>query len=227
MPSAVGAGQVAFSRMMREDVREMRTYAPPLLPIFRSQLQGDLLAAVLLSDQERSISEIAGTLDAPVPTVAREVSRLEEAGFFTSRRVGTARLVRANTASPLTPPLTELVLRAFGPATILAHHLGDVEGIDSVAIFGSWAARYHGEPGPPPGDIDVLVIGNPDRDDVYDAATEAERQLGREVNTVVVTAEQWRTSDDPFLTQIRSRPQVPVLEQSADSAVQTSDKETR
>lgn len=192
----------------------MRTYAPPLLPIFRSQLQGDLLAAVLLSDQERSVSELAGTLGAPIPTVAREVSRLEEAGFFTSRRVGTARLVRANRTSPLVPPLTELVLRAFGPATVLAHELGEVEGIDSVAIFGSWAARYHGETGPPPGDIDVLVIGSPDRDDVYDAAVRAERRLGREVNMVVASAEQWRTSDDPFFAQIRARPRVPVLEKA-------------
>jgi len=189
----------------------MRTYAPPLLPIFRSQLQGELLAVVLLSEQERSVSELAAMLRAPVPTVAREVARLEEAGLLVSRRVGTARLVRANSASTLTEPLTELVLRSFGPVTILAREFSDLDGVDRVDIFGSWAARYRGEPGPPPGDIDVLVVGTPDPDDVHDAAVRAEQALGREVNTVVVSVDRWNKAEDPFLQQIRARPRVPVL----------------
>jgi DNA-binding transcriptional ArsR family regulator len=189
----------------------MRTYAPPLLPIFRSQLQGELLAVVLLSGQERSVSELAAILRAPVPTVAREVARLEEAGLLASRRVGTARLVRANSASPLIDPLTELVLRAFGPATVLAREFSDLDGIERVDIFGSWAARYRGEPGPPPGDIDVLVVGTPDPDALHDAAGRAEQTLGRDVNTVVVSVDHWNKAEDPFLQQIHARPRIPVL----------------
>ena len=29
-----------------------------------------------------------------------------------------------------------------------------------IFIFGSWAARYRGEPGPPPNDIDVAVVSD-------------------------------------------------------------------
>ena len=43
-------------------------------------------------------------------------------------------------------------------------------GIDALYLFGSWAARYSGVEGQAPGDVDVLVVGHPDRDDVYDAA---------------------------------------------------------
>lgn len=189
----------------------MRTYAPPLLPIFRSQLQGELLAAVLLGDQERSVSELAAMLGAPVPTVAREVARLEDAGLLKSRRVGTARLVRADDASPLTKPLTELVLRTFGSVTVIAREFAGLPRIDRVDIFGSWAARYQGESGPPPGDIDVLVVGSPDRDDVYDAARHAEQVLGREVNPVVVSAKRWKAAEDAFLRGVQSGPRVPVL----------------
>jgi predicted nucleotidyltransferase len=28
-----------------------------------------------------------------------------------------------------------------------------------LAVFGSWAARYRGERGPVPGDVDLLVVG--------------------------------------------------------------------
>lgn len=190
----------------------MRRQAPPLLPIFRSQLQGELLAAVLLGSEERSISDLAAVLQAPVPTVAREVARLAEAGLLTSRRVGTARLVRADQSSPLIEPLTELVLRTFGPASVIAHEFADLDGIERVDIFGSWAARYRGEAGPPPGDIDVLVVGSSDPDDVYDAAIRVERVLGREVNAVVVTADRWNEGHDAFLRQIRDRPRVLVLD---------------
>jgi hypothetical protein len=34
-------------------------------------------------------------------------------------------------------------------------------------------------------DIDVLVIGNPDRDDLDDAIDRASRRIGREVNATV------------------------------------------
>lgn len=32
-------------------------------------------------------------------------------------------------------------------------------GVDRALIFGSWARRYHREPGPLPQDIDLIVIG--------------------------------------------------------------------
>jgi predicted nucleotidyltransferase len=195
----------------------MRTDAPPLLPILRSQLQGELLAAVLLTDREHSVSELATMLRAPVPTVAREVARLVGAGLFASRRVGTARLVSAGRTSPLAGPLTELIARSFGPAAVLAREFTSVADVDRIEIFGSWAARFRGEPGPPPGDVDVLVVGSPDPDDVHDATDRAEQALGREVNVVVVERDRWKTSKDAFLKHTRSAPRVAVLAADTDS----------
>jgi hypothetical protein len=37
-----------------------------------------------------------------------------------------------------------------------------IPGVKQVVIFGSWAARYAGRAGPPPHDIDVLVVGKVD-----------------------------------------------------------------
>ena len=57
-------------------MRDMRTKAPPLLPIFRSELQGRLLA-LLYADPSRgwTISELAAALSVHVATVQREVER--------------------------------------------------------------------------------------------------------------------------------------------------------
>ena len=84
--------------------------------------------------------------------------------------VGRTKLFAVNTANPYVRPLSELVLMAFGPPLVIAEEFAQVAGVERVFIYGSWAARFEGEPGPTPNDIDVVVVGTPERDDVYDAA---------------------------------------------------------
>jgi predicted nucleotidyltransferase len=138
------------------------------------------------------------------------VTRAEQAGVVTSRRVGSARLVRA-ASSPLTGPLTEPLLRSFGPRQVVAEELADVPGVERVFLFGSWAARYAGQSGRPPADIDVLVVGMPDRDDLDEAAERAGRRLSREVNVTVRSPQWWDDGQDGFHAELTARPLVPVL----------------
>ena len=155
-------------------VQDMQKSAPPpLLPLLRSRLQAEVLTLVLLNpDREWTLTELASRVGAAVSSVQREIVRAERAGVTASRRVGRTRLVKA-ARSPLTGPLTELLLRSFGPRQVLADELAAVPGIESAYLFGSWAARYAGQEGHPPADLDVLVIGTPDRDALDDAAQRA------------------------------------------------------
>lgn len=192
-------------------MREVVMTAPPILPIFRSQLQGELLSSVLLSEsQEFTLTELAETWSAAVSTVQREIDRLELAGLVKSRRVGRSRVVSAATLSASYQPLRELVLRSFGPAHAVGQAFATVRSIEELFIFGSWAARMAGEVGTPPGDIDVLVIGNPDRDSVYSAALAAEKLLRQPVNTTIRTAMVWNLQTDGFVKQLRASPLVSI-----------------
>ena len=65
---------------------------------------------------------------------------------------------------------------------------------------------------PAPHDLDVLVVGQPTRASVYDAADRAQQRLGMPVNPVIRSAGTWRKADDPLVRQIQSSPFVPVLE---------------
>jgi hypothetical protein len=66
-------------------------------------------------------------------------------------------------------------------------------------------------------DLDVLVIGVPDRDDLDDAAQRAERRLAREVNVTIRSMAWWRKGTDGFHTDVIRRPLVPIFsERGAD-----------
>lgn len=85
--------------------------SPSLLPLLRSQMQGELLAPVVLHpEREFTLTELADSLGASHTAVLREVDRLVGGGH------------------PSRPP-------------------GRAE-----------SARYNGEPGPPPADVDVLMV---------------------------------------------------------------------
>lgn len=185
--------------------------APALLPIFRSRLQGDLLAALLLAPQvEMTLTELAHRTGGSLAAVQREVDRLEGAGLLRSRRVGTARLVASDPSSAATQPLTELVALTFGPVQIVGEEFAAIRDVEILEIFGSWAARYRGEAGLPPADVDVLVIGVPDRDEVHEAAARAEARTGLPVNATVVRPERWEAGDDAFVQHVRASPRIVV-----------------
>lgn len=191
----------------------MRSNAPPLSPTFRSRLQGDLLALVLLRpDREWTVTELADQLQASLSSVQSEVGRLVTGNVLLSRKVGRSRVVRANTKNPAVPPLTQLTLVSFGPQTVIAAEFADVQA-DRVVIYGSWAARYHGEVGSSPNDIDVLVVGNSlDRPAVYQAAERAEERLGMPVDAVLRGSRAWaEPSSDPLVDQIVRRPYIELV----------------
>jgi predicted nucleotidyltransferase len=142
--------------------------------------------------------------------VSREVARLEEAGLLTAVRRGRLHLVDANERLPYFGELRSLLLKTVGPAAVLGEALADVSGVDQAFIFGSWAARYNGEAGPPPNDIDLLVVGTPDLDTLYRALRAAERRLRLDVNPVVRSPAEWRRPDRGFLDEVRRRPLVRV-----------------
>jgi hypothetical protein len=185
---------------------------PPLLPILRSQQQAELLA-LLLGDPELevSVSELAERTSVPYASVHREVERAEATGLLVSRRVGRTRLVRADTASPYYEGLADVLTKAFGVPHLLAQALAGVAGIDRALVYGSWAARYHGQAGPRPiADIDVLVLGDPDRDALYAAIGPVQERLGRPVQVTVRSVDWLDTGSGVFHETVTSRPMVEV-----------------
>ena len=191
----------------------MKDGAPLLLPLLRSRAQGEVLAWIMLHPhQEFSLVEIAKAVGVSSPTVMREVDRLADAGLVREVRRGNQRLVSAETGSVVFPPLAALMTVTFGPVPVLRDLLIDVVGVREAYIYGSWAARHAQEPGPVPKDIDVLVIGTADLDELDEVAAVASARLGREVSIRRVRPTAWdRDTEDPFKATVTSRPMVTLI----------------
>jgi DNA-binding transcriptional ArsR family regulator len=146
----------------------------PLLPLLRSAFQGELLAWLYLHpDVETSLTDLTSRFGVSMSTASREADRLVAADLVVERRHGKLRLLRANADGRLAGPLTELLALTYGPIAVLPELILPIGGVEQAYIYGSWAARYSGESGGVPRDVDVLVIGSADEDALYDAARAA------------------------------------------------------
>ena len=192
----------------------MKTASPPLLPLFRSDGQARLLASLYLRPEERKpLSELARELGLSHATLSREADRLEQAGLIASEHVGKQRLLRRDERSVYYPALHELLLRAFGPIPLLERALGVQPRVERAYLYGSWAARYLGTPGDAPNDLDLLIVGSPERRAVARLARELEGQLGYEVSPTVVPVAEWGRKSSGFL---RSLARGPLIELNLD-----------
>jgi predicted nucleotidyltransferase len=180
-----------------------------LLPPW-SDAQAKILAAVLLADEGLHIRRIADLAGVSYSVAQREVDRLEKSGLLSSTRFQTSRVVRPNDRSSYLPELRGLLLKAYGPRTELAAFVERVDGVEEAFVFGSWAARYEGEWGDEPGDVDVLFIGEPDPRAVEEFEAIAEDRLGRPVQVTVVSRDTWEHPPTSFVRTLKNRPLVPI-----------------
>ena len=188
---------------------------PPsaILPIFTSEAQARVLAWLLLDPRrEQSIAGLTKVSGVAQPNTLRTVNRLVESGLLEERRVGRTRLVRAATSSPYVQPLVAILARAYGPASVVPEILGDVPGIDKVVIVGSWAERFLGTPGPPPRDVDVVVVGDPDRRRLRRANAELEDRLDQPVQLTVLSSQEWAARSSGFAVTAQERPHLTVVD---------------
>jgi Winged helix-turn-helix DNA-binding len=194
----------------------MRAPASGFVPLFRSDQQHALLCFlfVLMPDGHMTMTQLADATGISASTVSREVGRLETAGIVIVETIGRAKLVTPNWASPISQPLRMMLTQTCGPLHELAA-LYDVPGVSSAFVFGSWAERYVGMPGPYPNDLDVLVVSTDDVDvlSIQTICSRISRDLKKytggpplDINPVVVPFDDWITDPSPtaFLDRVKS-----------------------
>lgn len=190
----------------------MKTNHVSLMPIFRSTVQGRILAILVVrKDLEFAVSDLASRVETSLPTALREIRRLEAVGFVVVRSSGNMQLVRANQDHKLFTAMSEIILYSFGPIEILKDLVSELGGVRNAWIYGSWAHRYLGGDGADPGDIDLLLIGDFDRSRAFDLAIKATQLIGKEVAVNNLSEVDWNNQESGFVKTVRSRPMVSLI----------------
>ena len=176
------------------------------LPIFRSEEQVRILVVLfVMAGEPVSLTEIAGRAGVSMGVTHKEVEALEAAGLVVSHRRGNARLVEVNELSRLVPDLRSLLTKAFGPVPAIEDALAGVSGIDEAFIFGSLAHPVDVEP---PNDVDLMIIGQPALDEVYEAVASVEELIGLPVNVIVRTRSEWSSDESGFARKVKHGEQI-------------------
>ena len=178
------------------------------LPLFRSPEQERLLAELFVFAHEPlALSELARRTGTSVGGVHKEVERLERAGLVLSKTAGRSRLVEPDPSSPVYLELRGLLTKSMGPEPLLRDALSAIDGIQEAFIFGSWADPDQMAPQ----DIDLMVIGDPELGQLYDSVSSVEAEVGRPINVVVRSGDEWASADGAFERAVKSRPRTDLI----------------
>lgn len=206
----------ARTRILDGIIENVSQPASALVPLFRSEQQLRILA-VLFGEgaEDLTIGDLAQRAGVAQATASREVARLAEHGLVETRSLGRNTLVTANWRLPWARELRSILVQTVGVVGRLASALRGLSGVEEAFVFGSWAARHAGTPGPAPRDIDVAVIGDVPLRAVRRVCREIEGDLRVEINPVVIDRDQWADdTPEPFVAQLKAQPRVAIpLEQ--------------
>jgi predicted nucleotidyltransferase len=181
----------------------------------RSTIRRRILALLFERPERRlHLRGIARTVEASVGTVSRELSRLAESELVARTSEGHQVYFQANSDSPLFESVRAIVQRTIGAPDVIRRHLANVAGIDDAFIYGSYA---RGTEITPASDVDLMIIGSPDLDELTDRVGAAEREIGRPVNYTVLTdaeLERRRHRGDRFVQSVETGPTLAVVDRA-------------
>ena len=155
------------------------------------------------------VREMARRVKASAPTVGVELAELARLGVLLTHTVGRSLVYSVNERSSLLGEIRALVQKTIGIEVLVAKAVEGLAGVDAAYVFGSYAAGTDSAGS----DVDLLVIGRPNRVGLSEKLAPVERTIGRDVNVVTKTEAQVRErrrSGDPFWRQVLGKPMIHV-----------------
>jgi predicted nucleotidyltransferase len=178
---------------------------------FRSKARRQLLAYYFTNPTARHhLRDLAARLAIDPSNLSKELGHLEREGLFRSEVSGRQKYFQLDREYPLFHEVRKIVAKTIGAAPVITQSLQRIEGIDEAYLYGSFASNQQDAAS----DIDVLVIGAPREEVLAQAMRRLERQLGREINYMVLTPKEFksrRTRKDAFLENVWHNKRVPLI----------------
>lgn len=155
--------------------------------LFTSTTRVNILEEFLLNPgNEYHIRGLARIVKATPIYVQKELKNLESIGLLDSRKKGNMVLYKMRTKSPIAEDLKRIFLKTESIGQAIMKDL-DARKIKFAFIFGSFAKGSETSTS----DVDMLIIGDVNEDDVLRSISKTERRIGREINFILWTEEEF------------------------------------
>ncbi len=135
---------------------------------------------VVLFEESLHLREIARRAGISAPEAKRELDMLVSIGLLQSKPVGRQVFFSKNPACPFWPDLKNLYLKTEGVVPQLKASLAGLEGLRFAFVFGSLASGKDR----PASDMDLMVIGEMDEEELSRRVFGVQKASGREINFI-------------------------------------------
>lgn len=168
----------------------MSTESVTLSDVLFGQIRGGVLA-LLYGHADRSfyVRQIARHVNASAGGVQRELEKLAEVDLITRTSVGNQVFYQVNQRNPVFAEMRALVNKTVGIFNILRSALEKLaEQVNVAFVYGSVARREEKAES----DVDLMIIGDVELDDVLARLSDVEATLGRTVNPTVYSVHEFK-----------------------------------
>lgn len=181
-----------------------------LQTLFSSRVRVRLLTLFLLSpDPHFHASALTRQVGAQYNAVWKELANLERAGLLLSESSANTKTYRLNPRCLILPELRAIVLKTEGAGDAIRQALVGLD-VDAAFVYGSFAVGDIDQQS----DIDVMIIGKIELTRLASVVARLERDLGRAVNYVAYTPEEWRekqNAQEPFVANVLASPKIMLI----------------
>ena len=139
-----------------------------------------LMRLFLNPDQQSYIRELADEMDASPSQVSEELKNLSATGLLHTKKNGRLINYKANQNHPLYPELHSMVKKSLGMDQILESIVERLGNLKMAYLIDDYAQ------GKDTGLIDLLLVGDIDRENLDDLVNKTEKYINRKIRTLVL-----------------------------------------
>jgi len=170
------------------------------------------LLKLFFTNPDRSfyMQEVGKIIGKKPGTFQRTLNNMAKEGILTSEYRGNARYFKANKNYPLFKELKSIVFKTIGVSGSLKEVLEKMGNIKFAFIYGSYAKSKETYLS----DIDLLIIGNPNEDELIKELDRLEKKLQREINYKLYSIIEFKkevAKKEPFILYILRNKKVMLI----------------
>ena len=167
-----------------------------LTELFTSKTRIKLLTKLFLNPGVSCyLRELADEFSVSPNAIKTELDSLSSAGYLTKKQNGRSIFFRANKKHPFFPEISSIIRKTLGIDRLVTQVMNDLGEVHSVYILDDYAQ------GRDTGLIDVLVVGEIDKEKLINLASITEGKINRKIRLMSLDPDEFDKSQDIFLNR--------------------------